>query len=262
MVIMFQIFAVPRYRDLLAQLINRELVQRYKQSVLGYFWVILNPLAQMLVMSFVFSQIFNTQNLGVPYPLFLFAALLPWTLFSQSLTSSVTALVSNSNLLSKIYFPREVLVLSVIFARIVDFLFATAILIFMMIFYHQTITWQILWVIPIFLIQLLFTYGLGLFFAAANLFYRDVQYLLNLIVLVWMYLTPIMYNANIFPEKYQWVFQINPLSVIVNAYREVILNGHHPNFFSLTIALFLAVIICALGFQIFKKLEGQFADSV
>ena len=251
-----------RYRELLEQLINRDLAQRYKQSVLGYFWVILNPLAQMLVMSFVFSRIFGVADLGVPYPLFLFVALLPWTLFSQALTAATNSLVSNSGLLAKIYFPREILVLSSILAKVVDFAFSSLILIAMMIFYRQGITWNILWFLPIFAIQMIFTYGLGLLFAAANLFYRDMQYLLNLIILVWMYLTPIMYNQEIFPENLRWVFKINPMAVIVNAYREVILNGRMPNFSSLGIAAVLAVAICWIGFRIFKKLEGQFADSV
>ncbi len=258
----FFLSLTPRYQDLLSQLINRELAQRYKQSVLGYFWVIINPLAQMLVMSFVFSRIFARADLGVPYPLFLFTALLPWTLFSNSLSSAAGALVGNAGLLSKIYFPREILVLSTIMAKVVDFLFSSLILLGMMIFYQRGINFNILWFIPIFFIQILFTYGLSLFFSALNLFYRDIQYLLNLLILTWMYLTPIMYNAEIFPERYRWIFQINPMAVIVNAYREVILNGRPPNFFSLSIALFLSLFICFFSFKLFKKLEGQFADSV
>lgn len=258
----FLTIKTKRYRELLNQLVNRDLAQRYKQSVLGYFWVIINPLAQMLVMSFVFSRIFRLEGLGVPYPLFLFTALLPWTLFSSSLTSAVMSLVSNSGLLAKIYFPREILVLSTLCAKIVDFAFSSLILIVMMIFYKQGVTWNVLWVIPIFLIQFIFTYGLSLLFAAANLFYRDVQYLLNLIVLVWMYLTPIMYNVEIFPTQLRWIFQVNPMAVIVNAYRQVILSGGLPNLLSLGIALIVAIITCVIGFRVFKKLEGQFADSV
>ncbi|MBQ6154515.1 ABC transporter permease, partial [bacterium] len=185
------VFRTERFRELLGQFVRRELTQRYKQSVLGYFWVILNPLAQMLVMSFVFSHIFTRADIGVPYPLFLFTALLPWNLFSQSLSSSVSSLVSNSGLLSKIYFPREIFILSSMIARVVDFLFASLILVVMLILYRIPLTWQALWVFPIFVIQFLFTYGLGLFVSAANLFYRDIQYLLSLILLVWMYLPPV-----------------------------------------------------------------------
>ena len=132
----------------------------------------------------------------------------------------------------------------------------------MMFVYRQPITWQILWVLPIFAIQFLFTYGLSLLSAAANLFYRDIQYLLSLIIMMWMYLTPVMYNSEIFPDRYRFVFRLNPMAVIVNAYREVILNGDWPNLASLSIAAVLSLIVCALGYHFFKKYEGQFADSV
>ncbi|MBQ6449337.1 ABC transporter permease [bacterium] len=258
----FEVFANEQYRELLGQLTARELAQRYKQSVIGYFWVILNPFIQMLVMSFVFVNIFGNKNLGVAYPLFLFTGLLPWNLFSQSLTSCAEALVGSASLLSKIYFPREILVLSRMLARVVDFLFASIILIGMMIFYRHGVTVHVLWVVPIFVIQFLFTYGLSLFLAAANLFYRDVRHLLNLVVMTWMYLTPVMYDADIFPSKYRWIFQINPMAVFVNAYRQVILGVDPPNFRSLAIGLVLSLVVCAWGYRFFKKLEGQFADSV
>jgi lipopolysaccharide transport system permease protein len=128
----FQIFFHKQYRQLLIELTRREIVQRYKQSILGYFWVILNPLAQMLVMSFVFSQLFNVSNLGVPYSIYLFAGLLPWTLFANSLIGSTSSLVSNAGLLAKIYFPREVLVASIILSKIVDFFLASSIFILLM----------------------------------------------------------------------------------------------------------------------------------
>ncbi len=251
-----------KYRELLNELTMREIKQRYKQSVLGYAWVILNPFFQMIVMSFVFSIIMRIPNLGVPYPIYLYAGLLPWTLFSNSLTSAANALVGNAGLITKIYFPREIFVISTILAKIVDFVLALSIFVVFMIFYHIPITWYILWVIPIFAIQQLFTYGLSLFLAAANLFYRDIQYLLSLIILIWMYLTPVIYSTELFPAKYRWIFQINPMSVIINAYRQVILAGDMPNLRSLAIALVLSVLLLIGGYKFFKKLEGVFADVV
>ncbi len=258
----FSVLVSPQYRELLWQLVSRELAQRYKQSVVGYCWVLLNPLVQMVVMSFVFVHIFGSQNLGVPYPLFLFCALLPWNLFAQSLTSGVESLVSNSGLLSKIYFPREILVLADMIARVIDFLFASIILVVMMIYYRQPVNFNLLWALPIFGIQFLFTYGLTLFASAANLFYRDIKHLIPLVTFTWMYLTPVMYNMEIFPDKYRWIFQVNPMSVFVNAYRQTILGGGLPNFVSLAIALALSLVVATLGYRFFKKLEGQFADSV
>lgn len=250
------------YRELLSELTKREIKQRYKQSVLGYAWVIVNPLIQMLVMAFVFSKILRFTDLGVPYPIFLYAGLLPWTLFTNSLSSSVNALVSNGGLLTKIYFPREIFVQSTILAKIVDFFLASIIFVLFMIFYQIPITVNILWFIPIFMIQNLFTYALSLLGAAFNLFYRDIQYLLGLILLTWMYLTPVIYPVEIFPDRYRWIFQINPLAVFINAYRQVILAGGAPNITSLSIGLVLSLLMYALARYIFKKLEGIFADVV
>jgi len=251
-----------RYRELLNELTMREIKQRYKQSVLGYAWVILNPFFQMLVMAFVFSIIMRIPNLGVPYPIYLYAGLLPWTLFSGSLIGSTNSLVSNAGLITKIYFPREIFVISTIMAKIVDFFLASTIFVAFMIYFQIPATWNLLWVIPIFAIQQLFTYGLSLFLAAANLFYRDIQYLLGLIILIWMYLTPVIYSTELFPEKYRWIFQLNPMAVIINAYRQVVLAGDMPNLRSLAIALVLSIFLLIGGYKFFKKLEGVFADIV
>ncbi|MDR0463051.1 MAG: ABC transporter permease [Pseudomonadales bacterium] len=257
------IFTSTHNRQLLFALTKREIAQRYKQSILGYFWVIGYPLVQMLVMSFVFSHIFaRVIDIGVPYPIFLFAGLLPWNFFANSLIMSTNSLVDNADLLSKIYFPREILIFSSIMAKSVDLLFSSLIFVAMMIFYQISPTINILWVIPVLLIQIIFTYGLGLITSTFNLFYRDIQYLLNLVVLMWMYLTPVMYPMEIFPENYRWIFQINPMAVLVNAYRDILLNGNPPNFLSLGIALALSIILIIVGFKIFKRLEGQFADAV
>lgn len=250
------------YRELLIELTQREIKQRYKQSVLGYAWVILNPLCQMLVMAFVFSKIMRMPPLGVPYSVYLYAGLLPWTLFSNSLTSAVNALVGNSGLITKIYFPREIFVASTIGAKIVDFFLALTVFLGFLVYFQTPFTIHLLWVIPIFLIQQLFTYGLSLLLAAANLFYRDVQYVFNLVILVWMYLTPVIYPVELFPERYRWIFQINPMAVIINAYRQVILAGAEPNFTSLAIALALSLGLLVFAFKVFKKLEGIFADVV
>ena len=250
------------YRELLWNLAYREINQRYKQSILGYAWVILNPLFQLIVMSFVFSTILKIPSLGVPFIIFLAVGLLPWNFFISSLSSSTNSLVGNSSLITKIYFPREILVYSTIIAKFVDFLFSCIVLVVFFIFYKTSITPTIIWVPLIFFIQVIFTTGLSLILASFNLFYRDIQYLLNLIIMLWMYLTPIMYPIEVIPEKYRFVFSLNPMSVIINAYRQTILGGGAPNFTSLTIAFFMSVFILFIGFYIFKKSEGQFADYV
>ncbi len=250
------------YRELLFNLANREISQRYKQSVLGYAWVILNPLFQLLVLTFVFSTIFKVASFNVPYIIFLIVGLLPWNFFAASLSSAANALVNNSSLVTKIYFPREILVYSTIIAKIVDFLYSCIVLVFFFMFYKVGITYHIVWVIPIFIIQLIFTAGLSLLLASFNLFYRDIQYLLSLIVSLWFYLTPVIYPVEQFPEKYRWIFAINPMSVITNAYRQVVLSGGEPNLKSLGVALLTSLILFVVSFLIFKKNEGEFADYV
>lgn len=250
------------YVELTRELTLREIKARYKQSVLGYAWVILNPFFQMLVMSFVFSKILRFPTIGVPYAIFLYAGLLPWNLFAASLTSSTNALVSNASLLTKIYFPREIFIISTTIAKIVDFFLASSVFIIFMLAYQQPITWNVLWFIPIFLIQQIFTYGLSLILSSINLFYRDIQYVLSLIVMIWMYLTPVIYPTEIFPPQYKWIFQLNPMAVIINAYRQTILGGGMPNIVSLGIALGVSLIIVLIGVSIFRKLEGVFADVV
>lgn len=246
-------------------MVGREVKARYKQSILGYFWVILNPLAQMLVMSFAFSVIMRiptNASSHIPYSVFLFVGLLPWTLFANSLSSSCGSLVGSASLITKIYFPRTILVLATTIAKIIDFLFALSILVFYMIAFQIPINFNILWVIPIFIIQQIFTLGLSLFFAAANLLYRDVQYLLNLVLVLWMYLTPVIYPADIVPEQYKFVFQLNPMAVIINAYRQTVLGGGEPNYAGLLIALVVSLVTLLFGLSYFKSREKIFADNI
>lgn len=250
------------YYELLVELTKREIKSRYKQSVLGYAWVILNPFLQMIVMAFVFSHIMRIPVIGVPYAIYLYVGLLPWTLFSNSMISSVNALVNNASLITKIYFPREIFILSTILAKIVDFALASIILVLFMIWFKIPVTIHILWIMPIFLIQQVFTYALSLLLSAFNLFYRDVQYVLNLAILLWMYLTPVIYPVELIPERYRWIFQLNPMAVLINAYRQVMLSGQMPNLNSLMIATGVSVGLFFISYRIFKKLEGVFADVV
>ena len=257
---LLSIFTDPHWRELLKHLVRRELTQRYKQSVLGYFWVILAPAAKMGVMSFFLQYVFARPASGVPYPIYLFCGVLVWDLFAQSLTACTNSLVANASLIKQIYFPREVLIASDIAAKIVDFALSSVVFVAMMIFYRLQVSWFICWLPVILLIQIIFTYALGLFLAAANLFYRDIQFLWNLVVLLWMYCTPVLYSTENFPASVAWVFKINPLAILINAYRQVILAGGQPNLLSLALALLLSVVLLISSFAFFKKHEGKFAD--
>ena len=252
-------------KELLIQMTLREIKSRYKQSIMGYFWVILNPFFQIIIMSLVFSTIMRVPtyaNTNIPYIVFLYVALLPWSLFANSLSSATGSIVSNGGLITKVYFPRTILLLSTILAKIVDFIFASTILIIFLIIYQIPINLNVFWFIPIFVIQLILTFGLSFFLSASNLIYRDVQYLLNLIISLWFYLTPIVYPTEIVPDKLKILFKLNPMSVLINAYRQVILAGKIPNLSSLTIAFLVSVLTFLLGFAYFKKQEKTFADNV
>lgn len=253
---------ITNYWPLIKHLALREIKARYKQSFLGFFWIILNPFFQMVIMSFVFSNVIKGFETGIPYPLFIYTGLLPWLFFSNSLSSAMGVLETNSSLIKKIYFPREILVLSTLVAKLFDFLLALLIFLIMLIFFKVPFTFYLFLLIPIFLIQFIFTFGLSLFLSSINLFYRDIQNLLNLILILWFYLTPVLYAVEFFPDQYRWIFKLNPLSVFINAYRQVIFGASLPSLSSLGVAVLISILLFILSYKIFKKLEGTFADLV
>lgn len=255
-------WAALQYQELLQELTKREIKQRYKQSVLGYAWVILTPLAQMLVMAFVFSRILPVQDLPVAYPLFLYSGLLPWTLFQSSVSTSANALISNGGLLTKIYFPRVIFVQSTLLAKMVDFFLASSIFLGFMFFFQVPIALTWLWFIPLFLLQTFFTYGISLILSALNLFYRDIQYLLSFILMVWMYVTPVIYSPTFFPEEYGWVFRFNPIAVCITAYRDALLMGKMPQLLDLGLSFGISLLIYLFARSLFQRLEGRFADAL
>ncbi|NTU73305.1 ABC transporter permease [Candidatus Roizmanbacteria bacterium] len=251
-----------KHWELIKHLTLREIKARYKQSFLGFFWIVLNPFFQMLIMSFVFSHIMRIQNIGIPYPVFLYAGLLPWTFFALSLGSSMSALTENSALIKKIYFPREILIISTILAKGFDMLLSIGVFLALMIFFQMPFKLTMLMFFPILLIQFIFTLGLSLFLSAANLLYRDVQYLFNLVLTLWFYLTPVIYATEFFPERYRWIFKFNPMSVFINAYREVLLGSGQINWTGLGIGVLVSFAVFGIAYLFFKKMEGIFADIV
>lgn len=249
------------HKYLLSQLTLREIKARYKQSIVGYAWVLLNPLFQLLVYSFVFSIIFRFPTNNIPYPIFLFAGLIPWIYLQTSITTSTLSLVDNADLLRKVYFPREVFIYAVVIAKAVDFFFASSLLLIFMLFYRVEFHSSIIFVIPLFIIQIILGIGLSFFTATFNLFYRDVQYLINLLLLMWLYLTPVVYPLSMVPKEYVFIYKLNPMVGIIDGYRSA-LFGYH---FDISIIFWSAVgsvLIFIIGYMVFKKSEGVFADIV
>lgn len=249
------------YKYLLNQLVLREIKARYKQSIIGYAWIILNPLIQLLVFSFVFSVIFKFPTGNVPYSIFLFIGLLPWIYLQTSLAASSSVLVDNSTLIKKVNFPREILPYSVILAKGVDLFFSLILLVAFMLFYKVPLYPSVIFVIPLLFIQITLMTGLALFLSSANLFYRDIQYLSSLILMTWMYLTPIVYPLSLIPKNYIWLYKLNPLVGVIEGYRSAVFN---QPFDTGTILWSTAssLLIFLMGFWLFKKSEKVFADIV
>lgn len=249
------------YKFLLAQLTLREIRARYKQSILGYAWVLFNPLAQLLVYTFVFSLIIRFPTNGIPYPIFLAAALLPWNLFQATILSSAQSLVDNDSLLRKVAFPREVIPYAVVISKLVDFLAAFAVFLVFYVIFGLQLQLSFLLLIPILLIQIVFTTALSLLLSAFNLFYRDIQYLANLFVMMLMYLSPVVYPLELVPEKYLFLYQLNPLVGIFQGYRAVLFS-FEVNVPLLTYSAVVSLVLFITAFGIFKKLEKYFSDAV
>ena len=260
---MVKLFLEPflHYKFLLSQLINREIQARYKQSFIGYAWVVINPLAQLMVYSFVFSLVFRSPTNNIPYPIFLFVALLPWTLFSNSILQATQSLVQNDSLLKKAAFPREVIPYSVVISKLVDFFFSALVFVFFLIFFKTGVAATAWIFFPLLFVQLLLTTGVSLILSAANLFYRDIQYLVNLVLMLWMYLTPIVYPLSMVPSQYVWLYKLNPMVGIIEGYRAAIFGTAfevHIIGWSVGISIFVFLV----GFFVFKKAERVFADIV
>lgn len=249
------------YKYLLFQLTSREIKARYKQSIIGYAWIIFNPLVQLLVYSFVFSVIFRFPTNGIPYSIFLFVGLLPWIYLQTSLASSTMVLVDNSNLIKKVLFPREVLPYSAIAAKSIDLILSLLLLVGFMLFYKIPFYPVAVFVIPLFFLQVLLMSGMSLLLSSANLFYRDIQYVTNLMLMMWMYLTPVVYPLSLIPEKYVWIYKLNPMVGIIEGYRSAIFNTPFDTG-TILLSLISSIVIFCFGFWFFKKSEKVFADIV
>ncbi len=250
------------YRELVYFMTWRDLKVRYKQTLLGAAWAILQPFLTMVVFSIFFGALAGVPSDGVPYPIFSYTALIPWTLFSKALQEASRSLVNSSHMITKVYFPRMILPLASVLAGIVDFLIAFVVLLAMMVFYHVTPTANI-WTIPLFLILALVTAtGVSLWLSALNVLYRDINYVLPFLTQFWMYITPIAYSSSIVPEKWRLLYAVNPMTGVVEGFRWALLgSGDAPGMTTL-ISSVVAVVMLVSGMFYFKRMERLFADMV
>lgn len=247
--------------ELFLQLTKKEIKARYKQSILGYAWAVIVPLLNLLVLSLVFSNLFKIPTGGVPYHIFLFTALVPWTFTSSSLTMATSSILANSSLITKVKIKREVLPLSSIASKLIDLLLSFLVLALFICFSNTPPSWLLLFLPVIFAIQLILTIGISFFLSATNVFFRDIEQALGVFLMIWMYLTPIVYSPTQIPSHLAWIFQLNPLTGIINSYRNIILYQTAPDLL-IIYSFFISSLILVLGITYFRKVSKYFADVI
>ena len=251
-----------QYRELIYFLTWRDIKVRYKQAVLGIAWAILQPVMTTAITSLVFGLLLKVKADGLPYPVFVLSALLPWHLFQQSLQKSSVSLVGNANLITKIYFPRIIIPISSVLAVMVDFFISLILLFIAMAIYGITLSWTALWVIPLTLLAVLAALAVGLWLSALNVQYRDVQQMVPFLIQIWMYATPIVYPINTIPEGIiRYIYSLNPMVGVVQGFRWALFGGSPPDM-TLLVSTAAVLVLLAGGLFYFKRMERTFADVV
>lgn len=250
------------YRELLYFLTWRDIKIRYKQTVLGVAWAVLQPLITVGIFSVIFGLLAKMPSDGIPYPVFSFAALLPWSLFSGALQRAGTSLVANSNLITKVYFPRLVIPISAVLAGVVDFAISFFVLIGMIIIYKIKISWLII-TIPCFMLLAIFTaLAVSLWLSALNVQYRDVQHLIPFLIQAWMYASPVAYSTELIPTgPWQIIYGINPMAGVIQGFRWAILGASPPDEL-LIVSVIVVVFLLISGLYYFRRMERTFADVI
>lgn len=244
-------------------MIWRDIKVRYKQTLLGALWAIIQPVMTMLVFNFLFNNVAKVSSDGIPYPIFSFTALLPWGLFSTALNSASRSLTSNHNMITKTYFPRLVLPMASVLGGLVDFAIALVILLGMMVYYKITPSITALWAVPLFVLSSIVTaLGVALWLSAINVKYRDVGYALPFISQFWLFITPVAYSSNVISDKWQVIYALNPMAGVVNGFRWALLGSGNPPDMLVAISSFISIIILLSGLVYFRNMERTFADTI
>jgi lipopolysaccharide transport system permease protein len=267
----FRLVELYRFRELIYNLTVRELKVRYKNSALGFFWSLLNPLGMMIVFTIVFTVMMPSYNIP-KYPIFLLCGLLPWNFFSAGVMAGINSVVGNGNLVKKVYFPRETLPVSIATSSLVNFLLAMVVLAVVLIIFHSHISpW--IWLLPfVILVQTCFILGITFFLSALNVFYRDTMMVMDVVMLAWFFLTPVFYPINVLPTSYEvagielnvhrLMYIVNPMASIIAAYRDLLYWGYQPawDFYLRTTVTSLAVLV--IGYLFFIRYSRRFGEEV
>ena len=257
-----QLGELLHYRDLLWTLSVHRVKVRYKQSLLGVSWAILQPLSLMLIYTAIFSAVAKIKSDGVPYAVFAYSALLPWTAFSTGLTNATNGLVSHQQLVTKVYFPREILPLTYVFAAMFDFAIGSTVLGGLMIYYKTPLTFNVLYSVPVVLLLVAFSTAASFVFSATQVRFRDIGVAMPLLLQLWMFASPVVYPLSAVPEKYQFLYMPNPMAGIIDGFRRLVVQGLPPDAISLTFTTVVVAILLPASYMYFKRVEATVADII
>ena len=248
------------YRELLKSSIKKDVGGKYKNPVLGVLWSFLYPLLQIAVYAIVFPLIMrsNMEN----YTVFVCCGLIPWNFFSTAISRSSFTMIENGNILKKVYFPREILPISVVTSEAVNFVISTIIILAFVLGTGMGLTWYVIFYPVILLIQYILLIGISLFVSSITVYFRDLQHFIGIALQLLFYATPIVYATNIIPESYQWILRLNPMTFIIDGYRSIFYYQQQPDFISLGITLLVSLILCVVGYLLFSKLQKRFAEEL
>lgn len=249
------------YRELLYFLTWRDIKLRYRQTLLGATWAIIQPLFAMLLFTLFFGRLVRVPSDNIPYPLFAYAGLLPWTFFANAITNSANSLVGSASLITKVYFPRMIIPAAPVLAGLVDFAIAFALLIPLLIYYRLAITWQLL-LLPIFIcLVALLAFGVGMWMAALNVNYRDIRYALPFLVQLWLFASPVIYPLSIMPAEWKWLLMLNPMTGVIEGFRSSVF-GLPFDWTAISVAIAISLFVVCLSAYFFRRVEDSFADVV
>lgn len=251
---------IYQYRHMLKTLVKQDINGRYKGSFLGFLWTLLNPLLMLLVYSLVFQFVFRT---GIEhYSIYLFICLMPWNTFANTIAIGTTCVSNNASILKKVYFPREILPLSVVISNTIQYFFSAVIIFIALLVSGVGVSWYALLLPVIVLIQSIFSLGIVMILSAANVYVRDVQYIMNPVMMIWMYACPILYSISMIPERFLKIYKLNPMVTIMQGYQDILYSKTWPDFKNLGIVFLISIVVLVIGYLVFNKLQRRFAEEV